>query len=93
MFTKFAHIGILIIAWLPLACLDQTVAVKYSLVLEKGRVMDPATGLDAIRNIGIDAGKISAISEDALAGREVVDATGLVIAPGFIDLHAHGQNN
>ena len=93
MFTKFAHIGMLIIAWLPLACLDQTVAVKYSLVLEKGRVMDPATGLDAIRNIGIDAGKISAISEDALAGREVVDATGLVIAPGFIDLHAHGQNN
>ncbi len=48
--------------------------------------MDPESGLDAIRNIGISAGVIKAISAEPLAGRLVIDATGLVVAPGFIDL-------
>jgi len=66
---------------------------RFQLVLENGRVMDPDTGLDAVRNLGITAGKIAAISEMELKGDEVVDATGLVVAPGFIDFHAHGQDN
>lgn len=61
------------------------------LVLAGGRVMDPATGLDAIRNIGISGGRIVEISEQTLTGAEVLDVTGHVVAPGFIDLHAHGQ--
>lgn len=63
----------------------------HDLVIANGRVMDPATKLDAVRHIGITGGKISAISETPLTGDKVVDAAGLVVSPGFIDLHAHGQ--
>jgi N-acyl-D-aspartate/D-glutamate deacylase len=66
-------------------------AQQYDLVLEGGRVMDPETGLDAVRNVGIRDGKIVRISSEALSGRRVIDARGLVVAPGFIDLHQHGQ--
>lgn len=65
---------------------------RYDLVLAGGRTMDPATGLDAVRNIGISGGKIAAISTQELTGTSVVDVSGQVIAPGFIDLHAHGQS-
>jgi dihydroorotase len=66
-------------------------APAHDLVLAHGRVMDPASGLDAVRHVGITAGKISAISETPLQGGVVVDVAGRVVAPGFIDLHAHGQ--
>jgi N-acyl-D-aspartate/D-glutamate deacylase len=66
-------------------------AQQYDLVLEGGRVMDPETGLDAVRNVGIRDGKIVRISSDALTGRRVIHAGGLVVASGFIDLHQHGQ--
>jgi len=67
-------------------------AQQYDLVLEGGRVMDPETGLDAVRNVGIRDGKIARVSAEALSGRWVVHAGGLVVAPGFIDLHQHGQD-
>ena len=67
-------------------------AQQYDLVLEGGRVMDPETGLDAVRNVGIREGKIVRISSEPLNGLRVVHAGGLVIAPGFIDLHQHGQD-
>lgn len=65
---------------------------QYDLVLEGGRVMDPETGLDAGRNVGIRNGRIVRISSEALSGRRVIHAGGLVVAPGFIDLHQHGQD-
>ena len=64
----------------------------FDLVIENGRVIDPESGLDAIRSIGIRAGRIEKISAVELEGRETIDATGLVVAPGFVDLHAHGQD-
>lgn len=64
----------------------------YDIVIANGRVMDPETGLDAVRNVGISGGKIRAISSSALKGKQVIDAKGLVVAPGFIDLHQHGQD-
>ena len=63
----------------------------YDVVVLHGRVMDPESGLDAVRNVGIRAGKIVTIAEEPLTGTTTVDATGLVVAPGFIDLHEHGQ--
>src|SRR5580658_287987 len=66
-------------------------AQTYDLVIAHGRVLDPATNLDAVRNIGIRAGKIAAISAGTLQGRSTIDATGLTVTPGFIDLHSHGQ--
>ena len=70
-----------------------TAQPPHDIVLSGGRVMDPETGFDAVRNVGIHAGEIAAISESPLAGTLVLDVTGLVVAPGFIDLHAHGQTN
>jgi dihydroorotase len=66
-------------------------AQEFDVVIANGRVMDPASGLDAVRQIGIRDGKIAAVSVEALRGRTVLDAGGLVVAPGFIDLHSHGQ--
>jgi dihydroorotase len=64
---------------------------SYDIVIANGRVMDPESGLDAVRNVGITAGKIRAISVEPLKGKTVLDAKGLVVAPGFIDLHEHAQ--
>ena len=64
---------------------------SFDIVIANGRVMDPESGLDAIRNLGISDGKIRAISSNALHGKTTLDAKGLVVAPGFIDLHEHGQ--
>jgi N-acyl-D-aspartate/D-glutamate deacylase len=70
---------------------QQVVSQQYDLVLEGGRVMDPETGLDAVRNIGIRDGRIARITTEPLNGKRVIHAAGLVVAPGFIDLHQHGQ--
>ena len=68
-------------------------AQDFDLVIAKGRVIDPESGLDSVRSIGVRSGKIAAISDGQLAGRQEIDATGLVVAPGFIDLHSHGQTD
>jgi N-acyl-D-aspartate/D-glutamate deacylase len=68
-------------------------AQQYDLVLEGGRVMDPESGLDATRNLGITNGKIARISSDSLVGKRVLSVKNLVVAPGFIDLHQHAQDN
>jgi N-acyl-D-aspartate/D-glutamate deacylase len=66
-------------------------AQQYDIVISRGRVVDPETKLDAVRDVGIRAGKIAAVSESPLEGRSLVDARGLVVTAGFIDLHQHGQ--
>jgi N-acyl-D-aspartate/D-glutamate deacylase len=53
--------------------------------------MDPESGLDDIRNVGISGGKIRVISAESLTAKQTIEARGLVVAPGFIDLHEHGQ--
>ena len=65
---------------------------RYDLVITGGRVIDPESGLDAVRNVGVAGGTIEAITAEALRGRATLDANGLVVAPGFIDLHSHGQD-
>ena len=64
---------------------------QLDLVISRGRVIDPETKLDAIRDVGIGGGKIVAISESPLHARTTIDAHGLIVTAGFIDLHQHGQ--
>ncbi len=66
---------------------------EFDLVLTGGRVMDPETGLDGVRNVGISGGKIASISTEVLNGKRTIDVTGMVVSPGFIDLHVHGVSN
>jgi len=68
-------------------------AQTYDIVIANGRVMDPESGLDAVRNIGIQGKRIAVITERPLTGITTIDARGMVVAPGFIDLHSHGQDD
>ena len=68
-------------------------AQDYDIVILGGRVMDPETGMDAIKNVGISGDRIVEISDEQLIGKQSIDASGLVVAPGFIDLHVHGMTN
>ncbi len=61
----------------------------FDLVIRNGRVIDPESELDAMRNLGIGEGRILAVTDREITGREEIDATGLVVAPGFIDMHHH----
>ena len=84
--VRIGVLGLLLLGWVgafPAA------AKGYDLVILGGRVMDPESGLDAVRNVGIEGGKIAAITEEALQGKETLDAKGHVVAPGFIDGHSH----
>ena len=74
---------------LPLIACTQA---SFDIVVENGRVMDPESGLDAVRHVGIRDGKIAAISEQELQGKLMLDASGHVVTAGFIDLHQHGQS-
>lgn len=67
-------------------------AQTYDLVIEGARVVDPETSLDQVRNIGIIGDEIAIVTPEPITGTTVIDATGLIAAPGFIDLHAHGQD-
>ena len=64
----------------------------FDLVIAGGRVVDPESGLDDVRDVGIRDGRVAAVAEGGLVGSQVLEAAGLVVAPGFIDLHAHGQD-
>jgi N-acyl-D-aspartate/D-glutamate deacylase len=65
----------------------------YDLVILNGSVIDPESRTDAVRNLGISNGVIKEINTSKLSGRTVIDARGLVVSPGFIDLHQHGQDD
>ena len=84
--SRFCTLLLVLLSALP-AYADLDIA------LVGGRVMDPETGLDAILNVGIRGDRIVEISESALQATRMIDVSGLVVVPGFIDLHAHGQSN
>jgi len=77
---------------LPLVQFPAAAQERYDIAILNGRVMDPETGLDAVRNVGIRGQSVVAITNQPIRGETEVDARGLVVAPGFIDLHAHGQS-
>jgi N-acyl-D-aspartate/D-glutamate deacylase len=82
------------VAWiLVAACGGGQPTPVFDLVIANGRVVDPESRLDAVRHVGVQAGKVAAVSETPLSGRRVIDAGGHVVAPGFVDLHEHGQQD
>lgn len=76
----------------PPDIVSSVVQRDYDIVISNGRVIDPESKLDAIRNIGIARGTIQAITKEVLRGRSTIDAKGFIVSPGFIDLHQHGQD-
>jgi len=83
--------GLLLVLEAGTLSAQSTARTVYDRVILGGHVMDPASRLDAVRNIGVLDGRIAVITTRAVGGRDTVDARGLIVAPGFIDLHAHGQ--
>lgn len=84
----FGIIGVVLCSTATMADMGK----DFDLVILNGRVMDPETGHDALKNVGIRDGKIISITTKILKGKQTIDAKGLVVAPGFIDLHNHSQN-
>ena len=66
--------------------------VDHDLVLVGGRVIDPESGLDAIRNVGVLGGRIAAVTVAPLRGRRIHDVAGMVVTAGWIDMHSHAQS-
>lgn len=64
----------------------------HELLIKGGRVIDPESGLDEVCDVAVDGGRIAAVGRDLGAASRVIEAKGLVVAPGFIDLHTHGQS-
>ncbi|MBI1816216.1 MAG: amidohydrolase family protein [Deltaproteobacteria bacterium] len=65
---------------------------NFDVVVLNGRVIDPESQLDGVRNVGIVGAKIAMVTTGAIEGDRVIEARGLIVAPGFIDLHSHGQD-
>jgi cytosine/adenosine deaminase-related metal-dependent hydrolase len=87
------------IATLILCALWDSVQVRaqaqiphYDVVINHGRVIDPETGLDGIRNIGINGNSIAIVTDAQIEGKKTIDAQGLIVGPGFVDLHMHAIN-
>jgi hypothetical protein len=90
---KWRHyFGLIIILCICLNATAQS-TIEYDIVLSDGRVIDPETKLDAIRNVGIISNRIAQISAEPLKGKQTINVSGLVVAPGFIDMHIHGRSN
>jgi N-acyl-D-glutamate deacylase len=67
-------------------------AATFDVVINNGRVMDPETNFYGVRNVGIKDNQIVVITEDAINGKETIDASGHVVAPGFIEGHQHATD-
>ena len=76
---------LLVCCLLGLAAALPVLADDYDVVILNGRVMDPETGFDGIRNVGVRDGRIVMITEESISGHESIDASSHVVAPGFID--------
>ena len=87
-FIRLGLASLMAIGTLSLTACSQP-SESYEVAINGGRVIDPESQLDGVRSLGIRAGKIVAVSEAPLRADTVIDAMGLTVAPGFINLHSH----
>lgn len=80
------------LALLLVGCAPGEADTPYDLVIADGRVIDPASGLDGVRHVGMRGDRVAEVSEAPLEGRRTIDASGLVVAPGFVDILASYPN-
>ncbi|HLZ18786.1 MAG TPA: amidohydrolase family protein [Smithellaceae bacterium] len=94
MSKRFAFLLIVLssITFIFMPGLQPALARQYDIVIHQGTVIDPEKNLNAVRDVGINGGRIAAISKTPLRGKKNIDARGLIVAPGFIDLHSHAIN-
>ena len=90
--TTLMITGVLTVCISMITTTTAIAAEKYDLVILNGRVMDPETMFDAVRNVGIKDGKIVTITKDNILGKESINAKGHVVASGFIETHLHGTS-
>jgi len=84
--------ALMLVAVMATAISSHVVAETYDVVISNGRVMDPETNFDGVRNVGVKDGQIVVITEDAISGKETIDASNHVVAPGFIEGHQHATD-
>ncbi len=82
--THFFGIGLWLVSTLGLA-------QPYSIVIKGGRLIDPKNNIDAIMDVAIIDGKVARVAKtiDAKMAKQVVDAKGMLVMPGLIDIHGH----
>lgn len=93
MITELKRWTFLCFVLLIIGCNNSTDRQTYDIVIRNARVIDPETRTDSILHVGIIGDKIAAVTGQTINGKVTVDGNGKVLAPGFIDLHAHGQTN
>ena len=87
-FLSTAAAGVAMVACAPRLARGQS--ARYDLLITGGRVIDPSVRLDAIRDVAISGGRISAVEANIVADAvEVIDARGKLVVPGLIDIHTH----
>jgi dihydroorotase len=77
--------------WLLALCALPCLAQSYDLLLKGGHVIDPKNNVDGRRDVAISTGQIAAVAADipASAATKTIDATGLYVTPGLVDIHTH----
>ena len=80
-----------LIVLILLLCASVAVAQQYSIVIKEGHVIDPKNNIDAVMDVAIQDGKIALVAKniDSKQGRQVVNAKGMYVVPGLIDIHGH----
>lgn len=84
-------LALALVAPLALAAKGRAQAPHYDLLLKNGHVIDPANRIDAVMDVAVSGGKIAAVEKSIAASEagKVVDASGLYVAPGLVDIHVH----